>query len=83
MYQQTIKYQLTHQTACYNFMETISRSFIFPSVQNQFIQENVFNNAPIRRVAILMNNNSAFTEHFQRNPFHDQKFDLRELRKVR
>ena len=83
VYHQTIKYQLTHQPACYNFMETIARTFIIPSGQNQFIQENVFNNAPIRGVAIAMNTNSAFTGHFQENPFHYQKFGLRELRIVR
>ena len=83
VYHQTIKYQLTHQPACYNFMETIARTFIIPSGQNQFIQENVFNNAPIRRVAIAMNTNSAFTGHFQENPFLYQKFGLRELRIVR
>ena len=63
-------------------METIARRFIIPSGQNQFIQENVINNAPIRRVAIAMNTNSAFTGHFQENPFHYQKFGLRELRIV-
>ena len=83
VYRQTIKYQLTHQPACYNFMETIARTFIIPSGQNQFIQENVFNNAPIRRIAIAMNTNTAFTGHFQENPFHNQKFGLRELRIVR
>ena len=83
VYHQTIKYQLTHQPACYNFMETIARTFIVPSGQNQFIQENVFNNAPIRRIAIAMNTNSAFTGHFQENPFHYRKFGLRELRIVR
>ena len=83
VYHQTIKYQLTHQPACYNFMETIARTFIIPSGQNQFIQENVFNNAPIRRVAIAINTNSAFTGHFQEDPFHYQKFGLRELRIVR
>ena len=51
-------------------METIARTFIIPSGKNQFIQENVFNNAPIRRIAIAMNTNSAFTGHFQENPFH-------------
>ena len=76
----TIKYQLTYQPACYNFMEAIACTFIIPSGQNQFIQENVFNNAPIRRIAIAMNTNSAFTGHFQENPFHYQKFGLRELR---
>ena len=79
VYHQTIKNQLTHQPACYNFMETIARTFIIPSGQNQFIQENVFN----RRVAIATNTNLALTGHFQENPFHYQKFGLRELRIVR
>ena len=83
VYHQTIKYQLTHQPVCYNFMETIARTFIFPSGQNQFIQEKVFNNAPIRRIAFAMNTNSAFKGRFQENPFHYQKFGLRELRIVR
>ena len=64
-------------------MEIIARTCIIPSGQNQFIQENIFNNAPIRRVAIAKNTNSAFTGHFQENPFHYQKFGLRELRIVR
>ena len=45
----------------YNYMETLAKTFIIPSSQNQFIQENNFNNAPIRRIAIAMNTNSAFT----------------------
>ena len=80
VYCQTIKYQLTHQPACYNFMETTARTFIIPSGQNQFIQENVFNNAPIRIIAIAMNTNSSFAGDFQENYFHYQKFGLRELR---
>ena len=83
VYHQTIKYQLTHQPACYNFMETMARTFIIPSGQNQFTQESVFNNAQIKRIAIAMNTNSAFTGHFQESPFHYQKFGLRELRIVR
>ena len=64
-------------------METIARTVTIPSGQNQFIQENVFNSAPIRRRAIAMNRNSAFKGHFQENPFHYQKFGLREPRVVR
>ena len=78
-----IEYQLIHQPALYNFMETVARTFIIPSQQNQFIQENIFHNAPIRRLAIAMNTNSAFTGSFDENPFHYQKFDLREIRIVR
>ena len=63
-------------------METIARTFIIPSGQTQFIQENVFNNAQIRRIAIAMNTNSAFIGHFQESPFHYRKFGLRELRIV-
>ena len=33
-------------------METIAHTFIIPSGQNHFIQEIVFNNAPIIRVTI-------------------------------
>ena len=75
VYYHTIKYQLTHQPACYNFRETIPRMFIILSGQNQFIHENVFNSAPIRRVAIAMNTDSAFTGHFQENPFHFETLD--------
>ena len=83
VYHQTIKYQLTHQPACYNFIETIARSFLIPSGPNQFIQENAFNNAPIRRITTAMKTNSAFIGHFQENPFRYRKFGLRELRIVR
>ena len=50
-------------------LETIARTFIIPSGQNQFIQENVSNNASTRRNAITMNTNSAFTGHFEENDF--------------
>ena len=42
VYHQTIKYQLTHQPACYNFIETIARTFIIPSGQNQFFSAKCF-----------------------------------------
>ena len=76
VYHQTIKYQLTHQPACYNSMETIARTFFIASGQNQFIQEKVFNNASIRQIAIAMNTNSAFTGHYHENPFHYRKVGL-------
>ena len=64
----------------YNYMETLAKEFIIPSFQNQFIQKNFFNNAPIRRIAIAMNTNSAFTGFFTENPFWYQQFDLRQVR---
>ena len=61
--------QLAYAPVEYNFMATLAKTLIFPARQNQFIQENIFNNAPIRRMAIAMNANSAFTGSFAENPF--------------
>ena len=67
----------------YNFLETLAKTFLIPARQNQFIQENIFNNASIRRIAIAMNTNSAFTGSFFVNPFWYQQFDLRQNRILR
>ena len=67
----------------YNYLETLANTFIIPARQNQFIQENIFNNAPNRRIAIPMNTNSAFTGSFTENPFWYQQFDLRQFRTLR
>ena len=48
----------------FNYLETLAKTFIIPARQNQFIQENIFNKAPVRRIAIAMNTNSAFTGFF-------------------
>ena len=53
----------------YNYLDTMAKTFIILARQNQFIQENLFNNAPVRRIAIAMNTNSAFTGSFTENPF--------------
>ena len=67
----------------YNYLETLAKTFIIPARQNQFIQINIFNNAPIRRIAIAMNTNSAFTGSFTENSFWYQQFDLRQIRILR
>ena len=67
----------------YNYLETIAKTFMIPARQNQFIQENIFNNAPIRRIAIAMNTNSAFTSSFTENPYWYQQFGLRHIRILR
>ena len=64
-------------------METFAKTFIIPARQNQFIQENVFNNAPVRRTAIAMNTNSAFTGSYTENPFWYQQFELRQIKILR
>ena len=67
----------------YNSLENLAKTFIIPARQNQFIQEKIFKNAPIRRVAIAMNTSSAFTGSFTENPFWYQQFDLRQIRILR
>ena len=64
-------------------METLAKTFINHARRNQFIQENIFNNAPIRRIAIAMNSNSAFTGSFAENPIWYQRFILRVIRILR
>ena len=53
----------------FNYLETLAKTFIIPARQNKFIQENIFNNAPVRRIAIAMNTNSTFTGSYTENPF--------------
>ena len=79
----SIQFQLERVPAQYNFIETIARTFIIPNNQNTFLQENVFNNAPIRRLAIAMNSNSAFTGSSNKNPFSYKDHGLREIRILR
>ena len=64
-------------------METFAKTFMIPAKRSQFIHENIFNNAPIRWVAIAMNTNSAFTRSFTESPFWYQQFDLRQTRILR
>ena len=67
----------------FNCLETLAKTFIIPARQNQFMQDNIFNNAPVRRIAIAMNTNSAFTGSYTKNPFWYQQFDLRQIRILR
>ena len=69
------------RAARYNFSEVLAKTFGIPNGQNQYIHENIFN-APIRRLAIALNINTAFTGSLKTNPFHYQKFNLRSNRIV-
>ena len=75
--------QLAYASFEYNCMETLAKTFIIPARQNQLIQENIFNNAPIRRIVIAMNSDSAFTGSFAEDPFCYQQFDVRDIRILR
>ena len=61
--------QLAYAPVEYNYIETLAKTYIIPARQNQFIQENIFNNAHIRQIAIAMNSNFASTRSFAENPF--------------
>ena len=67
----------------FNCLETLAKTFIIPATQNQFIPENIFNNAPARRIALAKNTNIAFTGSYTENPFWYQHFDLRQIRVLR
>ena len=67
----------------FNYLETLAKAFIIPARQKHFIQENIFNNGPVRRIAIAMNTNSAFTGSYTENPFGYQQFDLWQIRILR
>ena len=67
----------------FNYLETFAKTFINPAINNQFIQENIFNNAPVRRIAIAMNTNTDFTGSCTENPFWYQQFEVRHIRVLR
>ena len=67
----------------FNYLETLAKTFIIPARQNQFIQGNIFNIAPVRRNAFVMNTNSAFTGSYTKNPFWYQQFELRQIRIIK
>ena len=65
---QYLQWKLEREPAKYNYMETTARTFIIPCRQNQFIQKKyIFNNSPIRRIAVAMNTNSAVAGSFHKN----------------
>ena len=68
-YQKNRMDMLAYTSVEFNYLETLAKTFIIPARQNQFIQENIFNNAPVRRIAIAKNTNSAFTGFYTKNPF--------------
>ena len=74
---------IAYTPVVFNFLETLAKYFIIPPRQNQFVQENIFNNAPVRRIAIAMNTKSALTGSYTGNPFWYQQFELRQTRIVR
>ena len=82
-YHKKRKTHLLYAPVVYNYMETLAETHNITARQNQFIQENFFNNAPIRRIAIAVNSNSTFTGSFGENSICYQQFNLRDMRTLR
>ena len=74
---------LTYAPVEYKYLETLAKTFIILARQNHFIRESISSNAPICRVTIAINTNSAFTGPFTENPSWYQQSDLRQIRKLR
>ena len=51
---------LAYTPVKFNYMETIAKSFTIPAGQVQFIQDNIFSNAPVSGIAMEMTTDSAF-----------------------
>ena len=65
--------------AGYMMTESEAKTFIIPAGQSSFIRENVFNNKPIRSLAIAMNTNEDFIGSVTSNPFCYRDFGLQKL----
>ena len=62
-----------HTPVEFNYLETLAKTLIIPARQNQFLQENNFNNAPVRRIAIAMNTSSAITGSYNSKGLYAHK----------
>ena len=74
---------LTYVPVDFTYLETLAKTFIIPARQKQSIQENIFNNAPARRIAIAMNKNAAFTGFYTESLFWYQQFGLGQIEMLR
>ena len=67
----------------FSHTETLTKTFIISARKNQFVQENIFYNAPVRRSHLALITNSSVTATYTENLFWYQQFDLRYNRKLR
>ena len=56
-YHKERKDMLAYTPVEFNYLDTLAKTYIIPAIQNQFMKENISNNAPVRRIAIAMNTN--------------------------
>jgi hypothetical protein len=75
----SIERALLKSPAKYTFTESEAKTFIVPAGQSSFVKENIFNNKPIRSIAIAMNTNESFIGSAQSDPFSYKNFNLSRL----
>ena len=61
--------QLAYAPVEYNYMETLAKTYINPARRKKFVQENIVNNAPIRRIAIAVEFKLCLYRLLCREPF--------------
>ena len=67
----------------FNYLETLANAFIIAAGGNQFIREDLFNNVPVRWIAIAMNTNYAVIGSYIENAFWCYSIILRQIRITR
>ena len=67
----------------FNYLENIPKTFNIPARQNQFIQENVFNNAPVPQIAIAMKKKLHIHCIKYQKSILISTFDVRQIRILR
>ena len=74
-----IEKTLLETPAIYRYNEVITKTFLATTGQQSWKHENIFTKEPIRRVIVAFCVGTAFIGTNIANPFHYQKFDLREI----
>ena len=66
-----------------NYLGTFAKTFIIAAGGNQFIRENIFNNVPVRWIAIAMNTNYAVIGSCIENAFWCYYIIFRQIKIIR
>ena len=65
------------------YLETLTKTFIIPFRQNQFVQKFFFNKAPVRRIASAIDKKSAIFEWYAESSFCYQQLDISQIEVLR
>ena len=74
-----IEKTLIKTPAIYRYNEVITKNFLVQAGSSVWKHEDIFTKEPIRRLIVAMSSSESFNGTNNVNPFHFQKFDLREI----